>query len=127
MGWGSDWCHYACLRSWPGLPRIWEIVVLLLVTLATTSWVADTIAPDVIVAALLTSYFALTCRPALIQSPRCQLFTGGVVGLAYLAKAYALPFFLGHYTASVLFYALTDRTNSGKSQALRSWLLGIVV
>jgi len=71
------------------------LVVVAAVSVA--GWSMEIIAPDLLLAVLLTYYFCLTLDPATAVRPR-RVFVGGVLGgLAYLAKAYAFPFFIAHF------------------------------
>jgi hypothetical protein len=54
--------------------------------------------PDLLVAALLTAYFALIFRDDYANSKMRGVWCGLLGGLAYLAKHYALPFFIIHFT-----------------------------
>ncbi len=56
---------------------------------AVLAWAASEITPDVLLLALILFYLWLI--------PRSGIAAGLVAGAAYLAKAYALPFFLIHY------------------------------
>src|SRR5262249_36824814 len=60
-------------------------------------WSMEIITPDLLVAVLLTYYFWMALDPATAgRAPRA--FACGLLGgLAYLAKAYAFPFFVAHF------------------------------
>lgn len=53
--------------------------------------------PDLLVAALLTVYVGIVAGEGYPRSVREAAAAGGVGGLAYLAKAYAFPFFVVHF------------------------------
>lgn len=55
------------------------------------------ITPDLLVACVLLYYLASFCHPAQATRPMAAVRLGLLAGLAYLAKAYALPFVLGHF------------------------------
>ena len=58
--------------------------------------------PDVLLACVLTWYFALAMRLFRSVSPGLAAATGLVGGTAYLVKAFALPFVLLHLTMTLL-------------------------
>jgi hypothetical protein len=64
-------------------------------------WSMEMITPDLLLAVLLTCYFCVTLDPATaVRAPRA--FACGLLGgLAYLAKAYACPFFVAHFLLTV--------------------------
>ena len=76
---------------------------LMIITAAVTVRLAvRIITPDLLMAALLLFYLALTQRPDLLHRRRIPFIAGCVGGLAYLAKAYALPFVLIHFPLTLL-------------------------
>ena len=64
-------------------------------------WSMEIITPDLLLAVLLTYYFRMALDPATaVRAPRA--FACGLLGgLAYLAKAYAFPFFVAHFLLTV--------------------------
>ncbi len=62
-----------------------------------------TLTPDLLFASLVTLYFSVILDPA-YPSGRQPLACGVICGLAFLAKAYALPFFLAHFALMNLFH-----------------------
>ena len=72
----------------------WNMVVLMLVALATAQWATSVITPDVLLGTALAWYFGLTAGHDILTSRRTQILAGTVGGLAYLAKSYAFPFSL---------------------------------
>lgn len=67
------------------------------------AWSMRIIAPDLLLAVLLTYYFHVVADPALTDRPDRAFAIGLLGGLAYLAKAYALPFFLAHFLGTIAF------------------------
>jgi hypothetical protein len=58
--------------------------------------IPEPISPDLLVAAVLTLYFAASVRLIWSASPSHWLVSGLIGGVAYLAKSYALPFVTVH-------------------------------
>lgn len=53
---------------------------------------------DLLLAGLLLLYFSQVLQDGFARAPRAGLYCGLTGALAYLAKAYAFAFFLGHFT-----------------------------
>ena len=64
--------------------------------------VPEPLTPDLLLTCVLTWYFALAMRLFRSESSALAVATGLVGGLAYLAKAYALPFVALHLTMTML-------------------------
>ncbi len=80
--------------------------------------------PDVLLAGLLLLYLALLwARPRTVRSAAAA---GLVAGLCYLAKAYALPFFLVHFTATLMWEAWRVRSHAGRHGAPLRWAAGVL-
>ena len=69
-----------------------------LIPAVATYALADT-TPDLLVAGLLALYVGVVVGAEYPTSPRQSAACGLLGGLAYLAKAYAFPFFLAHFVA----------------------------
>lgn len=79
-------------------------LTLALVALATVRWATNYITPDLLLATSLLWYFAMLARPT--SHPCWNATAAGLfAGLAFLSKAYALPFFLVHFPLSLLLRA----------------------
>jgi hypothetical protein len=104
----------------------WNVVVLMLVVLAAADWATSMSTPDVLLGALLLWYFVFTATPDVLSSRRAQILAGAVGGLAYLAKAYAFPFFLAHYSLTVLLYFALRRQETRAGDALVAWATGLI-
>lgn len=106
------------------LPRPLALVALALIAESTVRWGA-TIFPDVALAACLTAAASVLARPGLPDRPRSAVIAGAWGGLAFLAKAYGLPFFLVFLPATLLaFHApwIDGPAPSGSRRAiLRAW------
>ncbi len=70
--------------------------------------------PDLLAAGFLFIYFALVLDPALPRQPGQAFLSGIAAGLAYLAKAYMLPFVLIHLPLS-LWIAHRGSRQAGRS------------
>jgi hypothetical protein len=68
------------------------------------SWSMEVISPDVLLAVVLTFYFYVVSDPAIMTAPARAFACGLLGGLAYLAKAYAFPFFIVHLLGTVTLY-----------------------
>jgi hypothetical protein len=106
---------YAFVRRFTNLPRSWTLVVLLLVAIEAADWATRVITPDIIVAAALLLYFSIALDKGLLGRKRVPLLCGLVAGIAALAKAYALPFFLIHFPFTVVLTFLFQ------GEAARPW------
>jgi hypothetical protein len=87
---GATWL---LIRRLALLPTSLALVALILTAEATVRWGA-TIFPDVILAASLMLVAAVLAGPRVLERRRVQLVAGVLGGIAYLGKAYGLPFFL---------------------------------
>ena len=89
-------------RHLADLSGAWRPLPPLLIAGAAVYWAINLISPDLIVAACLMLYFNAVLHPRLLESRGRQLLCGLLGGVAYLAKAYALPFFLVHFLFTVI-------------------------
>ncbi|MGE5610126.1 MAG: hypothetical protein ACM359_12800 [Bacillota bacterium] len=100
------------LRRFTRLSEIWQMLVLVAMALVIAPICVRVITPDVILAACLFGYLSLIVHPRIGQSRGLALSAGVVGGIAYLAKAYALPFVLVHGPMSLLLQAYARRPES---------------
>jgi hypothetical protein len=77
------------------LSLISRSILLASISLYVLYFTFSAITPDVLMAALLTTYLALSAQASQSLANLCM--TGAVAGLAYLAKPIALDFVLAHY------------------------------
>ena len=84
----------------------------------------EVLTPDLLMAALLTVYLWLSLNPSVVDQPGAAFKCGLVAGLAYLAKAYALPFFVLHFCVLMIVYARKPDQHKGL-RALRAIGLGL--
>ncbi len=98
---------------------------LCLIAMSAVRWATVLVAPDIVLAACLTFYWTAVLSVRLFERKRCALVTGVFGGIAFLAKSYALPFFLIHFSVTVILrWRLSESPLSG-SRATRTWLLGL--
>lgn len=110
----ATWCliaRWQVLRGWLG------VAAMLLVGDATVRW-GTTLFPDVILATCLMTCAAVLARPDVVSRRRVPLVAGGLAGLAYLGKAYGLPF-------GVVFVPMTliafHAGRAGRRALFRAW------
>ncbi len=90
------------LRGWTQIPSWGRAVAMLLLVLPVVDFEIFVVAPDVPLAACLLLYFAALAEPGWRQSTAGLLRIGMLGGIAYWAKAYALPFVLLHLPLSIV-------------------------
>ena len=86
-----------------GLYRRAATVCMAVVSLSYSVFVLD---PDLIAAALLAVYFWLSLDASVFEKPAAAFRMGLLIGIAYLTKAYALPFFVIHFLGIAVAYAV---------------------
>ena len=114
------WVHGVGLLA----PRYVESAPARALLLAATAvgalaWSMWTIAPDLLLAVLLTYYFHVVAHPALTARPGRAFASGLLGGLAYLAKAYALPFFLAHFLGTIVLAGWARADGAGRAGGAR--------
>ena len=125
----------ALARRLSDLRAPWSLLPALLIALAAVFRAIRVISPDVIVAACLMLYFHATLHPRLLESRWRQFACGLLGGVAFLAKAYALPFVLVHFTFVLLLRrrleratrdgAQADAREPGRREPLKAWAAGM--
>ena len=90
-------------------------------------WTSEIITPDILIAACLTFYFYLVTNKDLVESKQKAFFCGVAAGVAYLAKGYAMPFFLIHYPMTILIRKLTlsQVTRYSPGKVIKTLLFGM--
>lgn len=85
------------------VPRFGWLGVLALCLIAVdTAWFATyVITPDLVLSAILLAYCSTVTSRAFPRRRSVQILAGLLGGAAYLAKSYALPFFVVHFTFTV--------------------------
>lgn len=115
----------------------WGRGAFALLALWMVNWVARVIAPDVMLGACIALYLLAVTHPRLLQRSRRQFLCGLCAGLAYLAKAYAFPFFVVHYPVMLALAGLREGPGSPSGIAAppapsrlvrvgRAWVLGML-
>lgn len=107
------------LRISVGLTGSLSTAVQLAAALLVSPWVPHT-TPDILLAGLLTLYFAESHRAGMSPSVAAVVRLGLLGGLAALAKPYGLPFFAAHFTVMLLLFG----REAWKVRATR-WLAGM--
>jgi hypothetical protein len=92
----------------PGVVGVWT--TLALVPAVAMYALSDT-TPDLLVAVLLATYIGVVIGKEYPRSPWQGAACGLLGALAYLAKAYAFPFFLAHYVAVSCYLLVRRRTS----------------
>lgn len=107
------------LRISVGLTGPLSTAVQIGAALLVSPWVIAS-SPDVLLAGLLTLYFAESYRACMSPSVAAVVRLGLLGGLAALAKPYGLPFFAAHFTVMLLLFG----HEAWKVRATR-WLAGM--
>jgi hypothetical protein len=74
----------------------------IIIVLAAVFWNKFSLTPDLLLAALLALYFFVITSSDILTSPRRAALAGVFGGLAFLSKAFALPFIFVHLPISFL-------------------------
>ena len=91
-------------------PRAWQFLALVPIVLMSAIKATTLIVPDIIMATCLMLFLYQTSDPRLLTSKTRCFLCGVTAGVAYLAKAYALPFSLAFFVvAAVLRYLIQRR------------------
>ena len=100
---------------------------LLVVTAAVSvlSWSIERITPDLLLAVMLTFYFYMVSDPAIMTAPARAFACGILGGLAYLAKAYAFPFFIVHFLGTIILYTWAQSAPDASRRYLLATLAGL--
>jgi hypothetical protein len=110
------------LRRW-GRPLdiepAWRAAAGGVLAIGAAVWATLGITPDVMLSTCLLVYAALATDGDFVRRRWGPLWCGITGGLAFLAKAYALPFVLAHFTLAVLLHYGRDR------RVPRAWGLGL--
>ena len=138
-------CGALALASLDGLLRACgvasaglRLAALLAATVPVTALLAArAVAPDLLMGALLLAYLKALLSPRLLASRWQPFVAGGLAGLAFLAKAYALPFAVVHLPVAVWLRAraaqsdgrawrrVAFRALAGLALAAGPWLLAV--
>ncbi len=83
--------------------------------------------PDLLLSCILLYYFSIVFRGDYPGGARKGSLCGMIGALAYLAKAYAVPFFLCHFTIMNVLHYLASPESKKRKTVIRSFVLGVVV
>ncbi len=102
FAWGAAYVLTSGLFLHAVLPKhaLWRTLGGIAIALAAIRLTVPIITPDALLGATIMLYFAAASQKELTS--RRALFAGLAGGLAYLAKAYALPFFAAHFLVSLI-------------------------
>ena len=103
-----------------GLRLIDELTVAVVLALTIPGWMSDHVTPDLLVAGLMAFALGQAVSPDWLTSRRRALGSGATWGLAYLAKAVALP--VGVVVSVLL--ALCWRLGQAENRQVAIWQLG---
>ena len=98
-----------------GLYRRAATICIAVVSLSYSVFVLD---PDLIAAALLAVYFWLSLDASVFEKPAAAFRMGLLVGIAYLTKAYALPFFALHFLGIAISYGRQKKPGAPRRAAV---------
>src|SRR5262245_9047810 len=117
--WGAVLILFAALlvRRATDLSPGWTLVVLLLVVDATLKWAVASW-PDVVLAACLMAAAASVAHPRFPESRWLQVQCGLWGGLAYLGKAYGLPYFMVFLPLSM---GILHGVRGGRRRVVSAW------
>lgn len=119
---GSFWLTRSFQRRFGWL----SVFALCLIAIEAARLATCVISPDVLLAALLLAYCSAVTSRGFACRKYLPLLAGILGGTAYLAKAYALPFFVAHFTLTVGYQFAARRETHAWRRATVSWLIGIV-
>lgn len=107
-----------------GLSRLPQLAATACVAAMAVANSVRTLSPDLLVTAIFTFYFWLSLDPDLLKRRGRAFKCGLVAGVGYLAKTYALPFFVLHFSVVVLLQARL-KGDSSTRQVLGAIGLGV--
>jgi hypothetical protein len=110
------------------LPSAARVLAACIVAVASVSWSAANITPDLLMGGLLSLALSRIIPPTWLESKRTQFVAGLLCGAAYLAKAAALPvLILVVPTVAVLRIVTGQATRRNALRAMAVTLLGIAL
>lgn len=96
------------------LEKISRSAAVLITTFFIAHWTSLAPTPDILLAAILAFYFYGVLDPGLPTDPRKAFHCGLLAGTAYLAKHFALPFFLVHFPLTLWLRKIENSRSSLK-------------
>ena len=118
---------YVFMRRFVRCAMWLQLVALALIAIAAVRAATYVITPDLLLFTVLSAYFAVVVSPRFLKRKRLQVLSGLLGGIAYLAKYYALPFFVVHFTFVVALHWWVGRRSTPLRTAALSWGRGLVI
>lgn len=110
-----------------GIQRLFKILILITMVPVILSFVFNVITPDLLVTCLLIYYLLIIFDPKYSNKLSYGLFCGILGAAAYLAKSYALPFFIVHFVLFNFIYYFKENSKVNKKKLLKNFFLGISI
>ncbi|MBP2044843.1 glycosyltransferase family 39 protein [Methanobacterium aggregans] len=110
-----------------GIQRLFKLAILVTMIPVTLSFAFNVITPDLLVTCLLVYYLIIILDPTYPDKLSNGLFCGILGAAAFLAKSYALPFFIVHFVIFNLIYYVKETSKLKKKNLLKNFLLGISI
>lgn len=110
-----------------GIQRPFKLAILVTLVPVTLSFAFNVITPDLIVTCLLLYYLIIIFDHKYPDNLLNGLFCGILGAAAFLAKSYALPFFIVHFVLFNLIYYVKETSKLKKKNLLKNFFLGISI
>ena len=110
-----------------GIERVFRVVLLFSMIPIVLSFALTFVTPDLLVTCLLVFYLVIIFDSKYSNKLSNGIFCGVIGAAAYLAKAYALPFFVVHFVFFNLVYYSKSSSKDKKRNISKNFLLGISV
>jgi len=91
------------------------------------SFSVDLITPDLLLTLLLLVYFQIIFQPNYPCTIKQGALCGFWGGIAYLAKAYAFPFFISHFLLMSILHYFRHDSRERKNRTIINFICGLVV
>ena len=109
IGAGYVLMAYRLLRAVAGIAPGVQFWIMIVAALTAARMAVKIVSPDLLMAALLMAYLSVVHHADVLRRPGRALLAGFLGSLAYLAKAYALPFFLVHFPITLFIHSWRER------------------
>ena len=107
--------------------RLFKLAILTTMVPVTLSFAFNMITPDLLVTCLLLYYLIIIFDPKYPDKLLNGLFCGILGATAFLAKSYALPFFIVHFVLFNSIYYVKEISKLKKKNLLKNFFLGIAI
>jgi|GEM_PF-549954 len=91
-----------------------------------TFYASSVITPDILLTCFLMLYLSIIFKQDYLESKYYGILCGVFGGLAYLSKAFGLPFFILHFVLFSLISYLRAKESEYKRKALKNFFLGML-